>query len=312
MRVEPIDFNLFILVFDYDTYWLTLPISLFEKTMEKTKIKILEVICNVHEESNGSKLDDTLFVKLHFELSVLSAYFGVSPKQAFLVANIFVLSHQKESVSMNDLVVYFNCKPTKLLLMCDNFTELYAKRILLKRASMKNFSITLRRNQFILNELITDAIIHYMPILELIKLKFGNVVDLLEWINQLEKFRNDYELSARELLDRTNELLKSNQQFSLIRKIQEHNLSSADTCFFLQIIWKTITGFEKSWLGFPAGSFFETTADWVNYVQAIIHEENGLVKKKLIEIEKADFFIDLKMKLTDYSLNLLKEEGITI
>lgn len=186
--------------------------------MKKTKIRILEVICNVHEASNGCKLDDTQFVKLYFELSVLSEYFGVSQKQAFLVANIFVLSHQKECVSMNDLVIYFNCKPTKLLLMSDDFTELYVKRILLKRASMKNFSITLRRNQFILNELLTDAIIHYMPMPELIRLKFGNIVDLLEWIDQLETFRNDSELSARELLNRTNELLKSNQHFHLSGK----------------------------------------------------------------------------------------------
>lgn len=43
-----------------------------------------------------------------------------------------------------------------------------------------------------------------------------------------------------------------------------------------------------------------------------IHDENTLLKLNLIEIEKADFFIDLKMKLSDYSLNLLKEEGITL
>lgn len=280
--------------------------------MEKIKLRILQIIENVHKAAKGSKLDDALFEKVDADLEELSKYLEVSKMQAFFLANVFLLNYKGDTVDLNDLVKYFDCNPLRLLEFSDDFDVMYSKRILLKHASRNRTRIIFRKGQFIINEKITEAICHNLPMPKLVKKNFGNVVDLLEELNQLEKRREDDEISVRELLNQTKSILESNQQFQLIRKVQKMSLKIADAYFFFQIVWQTVTGFEKTWLGFPVGSFFEKTSDWMNYVQAIIHDENELVKRKLIEIEKADFFIDIKMKLTDYSLNLLKEEGITL
>jgi hypothetical protein len=257
-------------------------------------------------------LADDLFKKLDIDLITLSGYFEISKMQAFLLANILVLNYQGDTVDLNDLVNHFGCNPLRLLELNDDFDVLYSKRLLLKHASRNRTKIIFRKNQFIVNEKIADAILHNLPMPEFEKRKFANFVDFLEELDNLAKRREDGEFSAGELLDRTGTLIGLNLHLPFIRKINDLSLKMIDVYFYYQIVWQTVTGSEKTYLGFPSGSFFDKTSDWINYVQEIIHNENTLAKLNLIEIEKADFFIDIKMKLSDYSLNMLKEEGITL
>jgi len=281
--------------------------------MEKTlKQWVLQSIGNVHETAKGSQLADDLFEKLDSELTGLSGYFVVSKMQAFLLANVFILNYKGDTVDINDLVNYFGCNPIRLLELNDDFDVLYSNRLLLKHASRNSTKIIFRKNQFIVNEIITEAILHNLPMPELEKKNFGNFVDLLKELDNLRSRREDGEISANELLDRTETLIGLNLHLPFIRKINDLSLKISDAYFYYQIVWHTVTGFEKSYLGFPSGSFFDKASDWINYVQEIIHGENNLAKLNLIEIEKADFFIDIKMKLSDFSLYMLKEEGITL
>ncbi len=281
--------------------------------MEKNlKQRVLQSIGNVHETAKGSQLAEDLFEKLDNDLNGLAKYFGISKIQAFLLANVFVLNYKGDTVDLNDLVNYFGCNPIRLLEFSDDFDVLYSKRLLLKHASRNRTKIIFRKNQFIVNEKIAEAILHNLPMPELEKKDFGNLVDLLEELDNLAKRREDREISACELLDRTKSIIETNLHLPFIRKINDLSLKTEDAYFYYQIVWHTVTGFEKSYLGFPSGSFFDRTSDWVGYVQKIIHDENTLVKQNLIEIEKADFFIDIKMKLSEYSLYLLKENGIAL
>lgn len=280
--------------------------------MEKTKKqRVLQSIGNVYKAAKGSKLTDDLFEKIDADLTELSEYFIVSKIQAFLLANVFVLNYKGDTVDMNDLVKYFDCNPLRLLKFSDDFDAMSSKRILLKHASRNRTKIIFRKDQFIINEKITEAILHNLPMPELEKKNFGNIVDLLEELDNLGKRREDEEILVSELMNQTKSIIESNLHFPFIRKVNELMLNTVDAYFFFRIVWQTVTGFERTYLGFPDGSFFDKTSDWVDYVQKIIHDENTLVKQNLIEIEKTDFFIDIKMKLSDYSLNLLKEEGIT-
>ena len=90
--------------------------------MEKTlKQWVLQSIGNVHETAKGSRLADDLFEKLDTELTALSGYFEVSKIQAFLLANVFVLNYQGDTVDLNDLVNHFGCNPIRLLELNDDF-----------------------------------------------------------------------------------------------------------------------------------------------------------------------------------------------
>lgn len=281
--------------------------------MEKNlKQRVLQSIENVHEIAKGSRLAEDLFEKLDCDLTELSGYFEISKIQAFLLANVFVLNYKGDTVDLNDLVTYFGCNPIRLLEFSPDFDVLYSKRLLLKHTSRSRTKIIFRKNQFIVNEKIAEAILNNLPMPELEKMNFENLVDLLEELDNLARRREDGEISADELLDRTKSIIETNLHLPFIRKINDLCLKTLDAYFYYQIVWQTVTGSEKTYLGFPSGSFFDKTSDWINYVQEIIHDENALARQNLIVIEKADFFIDIKMKLSDYSLNMLKEEGIML
>lgn len=281
--------------------------------MENRSIQsLLQSIGNVYEAAKGSKLKDFNFEKIDTDLMELADYFKINKNQAFMLANVFVLNYKGDTVDMNDLVKHFKCNPLRLLELYDDIKVLYSKRILLKSASRNRYKIIFRKDQFILNENVTEAILNNLPWKETEEKIYANVVDLLEEFSKLGKQREDEDITVSELLYQTNFLIQTNQHFPLIRKIHQMNLKTVDAYFFFHIVWTTVIGFEQTRLGFPPGSFFEKTSDWMDYIQSIIKEENELVIQNLIEIEKADFFIDIQMKLSDFSLNMLKEEGITL
>jgi hypothetical protein len=275
-------------------------------------LNLLQNIGNVYQAGKGSKLKDFNYEKIDGDLKELADYFKISKSQAFILANVIVLNYKGDTVDMNDLVKHFKCNPLRLLELYDDIKVLNSKRILLKSATRNRYKIIFRKDQFVINEKVTEAILSNLPLNETEEKAYLNVVDLLEEINRLGKQREDEEISVGELMYQTNLLIKKNQNFPLIRKVYELNLSTVDAYFFFQIVWTTVTGLEKTYLGFPSGSFFEKTSDWMDYIQSIIKEENQLLIQNLIEIETADFFIDIQLKLSDSSLNLLKEEGITL
>lgn len=277
-----------------------------------TKQGLLQSIGNVYEAAKGSQLKDFDFEKIDADLMELADYFKITKSQAFMLANVFVLNYKGDTVDMNDLVKHFKCNPLRLLEFNDEIKVLYSKRILLKSASRNRYKIIFRKDQFIVNENVTEAILDNLPWKETEVKIYVNVVDLLEEFSKLGKQREDEDITVSELLYQTNFLIEANQHFPLIRTVLQMKLKTVDAYFFFQIIWTTVTGLEQSHLGFPSGSFFEKTSDWMDYIQSIIKEENDLVIQNLIEIEKADFFIDIQMKLSAFSLNLLQEEGITL
>ena len=144
--------------------------------MEKTlKQWVLQSIGNVHETAKGSRLADDLFENLDTDCTWLSGYFKVSKMQVFFFANVFVLNYKGDTVDMNDLVNYFGCNPLRLLEFSHDFNVLYSKRLLLKYASRNRTKIVFRKNQFIVNEKITETILRSLPIPELEKKILGTL-----------------------------------------------------------------------------------------------------------------------------------------
>ena len=85
-----------------------------------------------------------------------------------------------------------------------------------------------------------------------------------------------------------------------------------DTYLYFYIIWKTITGSETTNLKTALNGVFDTVSKGYSYQQVLISKENELIKRNLVEIQEAHFINDTELKLTEKSINLLKEEGIAL
>ena len=277
-----------------------------------TKIRILQCIGKIYEEAKGSKLIDSLFENIDVNLNELSEYFRVSKMQAFFLAQVFALNYKGDSVDINDLVGYFDCNPMKVLEYSDDFEFLYSKGIFIKKQSKHRLKIAMVNDQFIINEKITIAIFNNLPMPEIKNEVFETIFDFLENIYTIGHKRDEEEITTKLLFIQIRELIESNQQFPLIKKVHNMSFEICDKFFYLYLIWKTVTGSETLDINRIVNRIFDKTTERVSYMQDFLADENDLIKQNLIEIIPARFFNDTEIKLSDISLNILQEDGINL
>ncbi|NCA22010.1 MAG: AAA family ATPase, partial [Crocinitomicaceae bacterium] len=259
-----------------------------------------------------SKLETSFFEEVDAELIYLSDYFGISKIQSLIIALTFVKNYKGDSLDFRDLIKYFDCNPMVLLKYSDNFNELCDKRILDKKKSRHSINLTYSNDQFTINERVTNAVLNNEP-MPTIELEGSNdVLSVFENIFNLVDDCGRNELNSRYVFNQTNKLIEANLHFPLIKKIADFKLEIEDTYFYCYLIWKTLTGKEKTDIGVTAENIFDRAIDRVNYIQEIMFEENELVIRKLIEVEEARFSNDSEVKLSEISLNLLEENGLKL
>lgn len=279
---------------------------------QNIKFRLLESIGKVFEQSKECKLNSAFFEKVNPELKILSDYFTVSQNQSLIVAMVFALNYKGDTVDLKDLIEYFDCNPMKLLEFSDDFKSLYSKGILKKQKSFHRLNLTLSNDQFTINEKITEAILNNKPMPLVDCEEFKDVIEILEKFHSLGEQRDREELSTFELFTQVEILITSNLHFPLIRKIHDYHLSSADKYLFIYLIWKTITENESIDIERATKYIFDSTSKRINYVQRIMSNENKLFSQNHIEIVDANFFSDIRMKLSESSVKMLQELGLKL
>ena len=281
--------------------------------MEKNiKLKVLDSIGKIYEESKECKLEDSFFTKIDTDLSFLSKYFQTTKSQSLFIALVFSLNYKGDTVNLNNLIKYFDCNPMKILEYSDDFNFLHSSGIFGKQKSRHRMKLAGANDQFTINEKIPEAILQNEPMPDIHDEKITDVFELLEKVYNIGKQRDDAEISTRELFKQARELISVNLHFPLINKIDLLKLDIEDTYVYMYLVWKTISGSKSTDIGKVLGGIYDNATKRVNYMQKFLSSKNTLVKNNLIEIVEALFFNDTKMKLTDYSNNLLKECGINL
>lgn len=276
--------------------------------MEKNiKLKDLDSIGKIYEESKECKLQESFFSKMDNELSFLSEYFRTTKSQSFFISLVFALNYKGDTVDLNDLIEYFDCNPMKILEYSDDFNFLHSSGIFGKQKSKHRMKLAGANDQFTINEKISEAILQNEPMPEIHEDKITDIFELLEKLHNIGEQRDDNEISTRELFEQARELISVNLHFPLINKIDLLKLSIEDAYLYLYLIWKTISGSESTDIGRALEGIYDNATKRVNYMQKFLSGENALIKNNLIEIVEARFFNDTEMKLTDSSDTLLKE-----
>jgi AAA+ superfamily predicted ATPase len=281
--------------------------------MEKEiKIKVLNSIGEIYEESKDCKLEDSFFIKNDKDLSFLSEYFQTTKSQTFFIALVFALNYKGDTVDLNDLIEYFNCNPMKILEYNDDFEHLYSKGIFQKQKSKHRMKLAGTNDQFTINEKISEAILQNEPMPKIKQEKIDDIIGLLEKLYNIGEQRDDDEISTYKLFNQTKEIVSVNLHFPLIKKVDQFDFEIEDTYLYLYLIWKTISGKESTDIGRALEGIYDNPSKRLKYMQKILSKDNVLVKNNLIEIVEARFFNDTEIKLTDNSLNILNECDIKL
>lgn len=279
---------------------------------QNIRIRLLESIGKIYEESKDCKLEPAFFETVENDLNVLSDYFGISNTQSLLVAMIFSLNYKGDTVDFNDLTEYFDCNPMKLLEYSSDFENLYSKGIFKKEKSRHRIKLALSNDQFSINEKVTEAILNNMPLPKLGDEEVGDVFEFLENICKIGERRDADEISTNELLLQLIQLVNSNVHFPLIKMVNDYNFKPEDTFVYLYLIWKTICGNELVDLNRMVEGVFDKPTRRIQYVQKVMSNENTLMRNGLIEIVEARFLNDTGIKLSDKSCKLIEECGVKL
>ena len=128
--------------------------------MEKNiRLKVLDSIGRIYEESKECKLEESFFLKMDNELSFLSEYFRTTKSQTFFISLVFAFKYKGDTVNLNFLINYFDCNPMKILEYNDDFNFLHLSGIFGKQKSRHKMKLASANDQFILNEKISEAIL---------------------------------------------------------------------------------------------------------------------------------------------------------
>ncbi len=279
---------------------------------QNIRIRLLESIGKIYEESKNSKLEPAFFETVENDLNVLSEYFGISSTQSLLVAMVFSLNYKGNTVDFNDLTEYFDCNPMKLLEYSSDFENLYSKGIFKKEKSRHRIKLALSNDQFTINEKVTEAILNNMPLPKLGDEEVGDVFEFLENIYKIGERRDGDEISTNELLLQSIQLVNSNLHFPLIKMVNDYNFKPEDIYIYLYLIWKTICGNELVDLNRMVEGVFDKPTRRIQYVQKVMSNENTLMRNGLIEIVEARFLNDTGIKLSDKSCKLIEECGVKL
>jgi AAA+ superfamily predicted ATPase len=278
----------------------------------ENKLKILDSIGKIYEKSKECKLEDSIFTKIDTELTLLSEYFRTTKSQSFFMSLVFALNYKGDTVDLNDLIEYFDCNPMKILEYSDDFNYLQSSGIFEVKKSRHRLTLASTNDQFIINVKISEAILKNEPMPEIHDEKITDIFGLLEKLYNIGEQRDDDEISTRSLFRQTRELISDNLHFPLISKINHLKLNTEDLYLYLYLIWKTITGYQTVDIERTLTGIYDNATTRVNYMQKFISGKNALIKNNLIEIIEAYFINDTEMKLTDKSINLLKECDINL
>ena len=149
--------------------------------MEKEfKVKILDCIGKVYEESKDCRLEGQFLKEIENELSFLSAYFKTTKSQAFFIALVFALNYKGDSVDLNDLIDYLDCNPMTILKHSDDLEYLYARGIFYKQKSRHRVNLSGANDQFTINGKISEAILKNKPMPDFRQEKMTDFLLLLQ------------------------------------------------------------------------------------------------------------------------------------
>lgn len=279
---------------------------------QSLKLRILESIGKVYDQSKESKLDDAFFKKVDTELKHLSDYFKVSQNQSLFVAMIFALNYKGDSVDLKNLQEYFDCNPMRLLEFSDDFEELKSKGILKREKPSFGVKLALSNYLFTVNEKITKAILSSEPMPVMEHEDSEDAIEILEELFNISQQRSDEQINTSTLLIHTQRIMDSNVDFPLINTLNNLHLTIEDKCLFIYLIWKTLTGNESSNLEMAADDIYDNSAKKIRYIQRIISNKNLITSKNHIKIIESNFVRDAHMELSDSSIKMLEKFGLKI
>jgi SpoVK/Ycf46/Vps4 family AAA+-type ATPase len=278
--------------------------------IEQNRNEALIGISNIYNALENKKLASQAFKKVDAELKYLAKKIGGSKEEAFVFSLIFTLNLEDSSASYSSISKVLGCNVIELMTYSASFKTLVDKNLIIAKKERNRFKKT--SQTFMISDEIQEAVINNEFPLKPVFPEIKNQVEVLEEVYNLLVQYDEEEITFYELVRKTDELLEKHEKFSLVKSVKALQLNVTDRAVLLYLLWKTLSGSETVYMSVALEGLMKNASKRVRYCQELISGKNELIRKDLIELEKAGFFNDSDMKLAGKGRELLEKEGIKL
>lgn len=277
------------------------------------KNPVLQKIGEIYEAAEKCKLNNEIFYRLDKVLFYVSEKLEMTKEQALFFSVLLAMDLDQEGVSYRDLSHYFGCNPLEVINFSADFKALQERELIGTRR-VNSFSRKKSSEEFFITEHIKEAVINNIFPLRIKKSLPDTITSLLETFYNDACQCDEEHINSTMLWLKTSRLLKQNEHFILVQKVQdpELKLSPGEKILLLYIFWKTLSGNQSVDLVRTVEGIVTGKAHRIDFIQKIISGECSLISNGLLEVEKAGFLNESFLKLTGEGAAILEAEGLKV
>lgn len=284
--------------------------------MDTTQMQqVLDKMGLVYNLAEKCKLDDVFFELADTELEFLGEYFRATKSQALFISVIFAKNYIGKKVDMEDLNIFFNSNPMKLLKFRNDFVELYERGLLCKNKSrFSSLQLSGTSEQFYINKLVVNSVFKNEPVPDVLTDPnvFDNIFTLLKHLNKLAFQRSEEQISTKEIFELSKAMMDNHGHIPLIQKLELISASHEEKFMFLYIIWQFINGSGYVNIERVYTDIYDEISERFRQIHLLINKNNNLVKEGWLDVKEAHFFGDAKIELPEKTKEMLEECGIKL
>ena len=137
----------------------------------------------------------------------------------------------------------------------------------------------------------------------------ADTFDLLYSVDVLFEKKNDDLISARELVEMVENLLKTNEDLKIVEELKKLRLKNREhQAIYLQVLYEGgMSGATN--IEFVTSSVYESNRDIALIKNEFFQETHELIEKELLELSQASFFSSGRLQITERSQDLLIDCG---
>jgi AAA+ superfamily predicted ATPase len=280
----------------------------------ETKTTLLQCFSTVFKKTEDSKLEPQIFEELDHELGYIANYLSASKNESLLFTIIFSFYYSSGRVCIRDIFRHFEVPPTKMLEYSDELQSLCKRGLILKNSREGITEHVKHGDEFSVNESVCGSIQRGEPIADnLAETKsITDVYGVLELFDEIMDDLSDEKINTEHFHEKVKELINQYSQFPLIEKLRYLAIPIGDKCILLYMIWKLLEGKRTVWLDRTMLDIYKNPGSRFLIIQEFIAKEHLLLKEEWLEMEEATFFDDVRISLSEKSIEMLNESGIKL
>jgi AAA+ superfamily predicted ATPase len=257
-------------------------------------------------------LKNELFDQCEKHINDIEKTFLIDKIQALIFSLILSENFAGNYASNLSLSKVLQISPLQMAGYLDHINNLIEKGIVnTKSSEWGNHDLVTNRN-YLINQEITLSIMHNTPIPNVLPLKKENIIDHLGSIYQVLEARIEGHSNTLEFKLKFNKEFKEISKFKLFQNFVGNDLTIPDKAVYIWVIWKSIIGAKRIDIDQLCDAVITIPSSLANFYQSLRHGTHPLIKNELLIHHEARFMNDLRLGLSDKSIQLLSKEGVMI